>query len=201
MAEAGVEHEVRGPDVAGAAHRDSPAPGGHVVVAGVERGLADEGDRQVGGGRAERTELRPEHQRLAGIGCRVRVAGDPVGGKAALQHQLRLGPEVVGTPEHDVGELADVEGADLVVEAVGDGRVDGQLGDVLPHAVVVVGGRPSADSLLDLLTLHVRGELERAAHGLAGATHALRVAGGDADHAEVVQHALGAHRAAADAVA
>ena len=48
--------------------------------------------------------------------------------------------------------------------------------------------------------LVLRGELERAPHGLAGAPHSLRIAGRDADDPQVVQHALGAHRAVADAV-
>ena len=41
---------------------------------------------------------------------------------------------------------------------------------------------------------------ERTPHRLARPTHALRVAGGDSDHPEVVQHALCTHRAAADPI-
>ena len=48
--------------------------------------------------------------------------------------------------------------------------------------------------------LVLRRQLERAPHRLAGATHALRIARRDADDTQVVQHPLGAHGAAADAV-
>ena len=51
------------------------------------------------------------------------------------------------------------------------------------------------------LGLHLPGHGEGAAYGLARAPHALRVGGGDADRAQVVQHVLGAHRPGPDPVA
>ena len=76
-----------------------------------------------------------------------------------------------------------------------DRGVDGQLGHVLTHAVVVVHRRLGQQILLVL-----RRELERAAHGLARAAHALRVAGRDADDTEIVQHTLRPHGSVTDAV-
>ncbi len=144
-------------------------------------------------------ELRPEDEGFAAVGGGVGVAGDAVGGEAGLEDQLRLGAEVVWAPEHDVGELAGLDGADLVGEAVGDGRVDGQLGDVAQHPLVVVLG-PVALHRAEF-GLHLAGQGEGAAHGLAGPAHALGVGGGDADDAQVVQHVLGAHGAGPDPVA
>ena len=72
-------------------------------------------------------------------------------------------------------------------QAVGDGRVDGHLGEVAQHALVVV--RPAAATL----GLHRSGALEGAPHGLGDPAHALRVGGEDRDHTQVVQGALGGH--------
>ena len=146
-----------------------------------------------------RPELRSEDEGFAGVGGGVRVADDAVRREAGLQHELRLGAEVLRAPQHDVGELADLDGADLVGEAVRDGRVDGQLGHVAQDALVVVA--LAVAGLGAELGLHLPGHGEGAADGLAGAAHALRVGGGDADDAEVVQHVLGAHRPGADPVA
>ena len=55
-----------------------------------------------------------------------------------LMIMRRLGAEERRLPQHDVGELADLDRADFVRDAVRDGRVDRVLGDVAVDAEVVV---------------------------------------------------------------
>ena len=97
-------------------------------------------------------------------------------------------PKNARIPQHQVGQLADLDRADLVVEAVGDRRADRVLRDVAAGPVVVggaVAGQRAAPPLH-----HVRG-LPGAHDDLADAAHRLRVAADDRDRADVVQHVLG----------
>ena len=122
-----------------AAHGDEPlrqAELGDGLL--VQRAARDEGDRRGTGGTAERPEHRPHHERLRGRDGGVRIAHLRPHDQAALDHELGARAEEGGAPEHDVRELADLERADLVREAVGDGRVDRDLGDVAADAGVVV---------------------------------------------------------------
>jgi hypothetical protein len=92
----------------------------------------------VRGRPAEGAEHRPVVHRLRRRDGGVRVAHRRRGDGAALDDQARLGAEEGRLPEHQVGELADLDRADLVGDAVGDGRVDRVLGDVALGAEVVV---------------------------------------------------------------
>ena len=119
----------------------------------VERGLADEGHRRMGHRLAEGAEHRPVVDRLGrrdrGVGVAHRCGGDG----AQLDDQVGLHAEERRRPQHEVGELADFDRADPLVDAVGDGRVDGDLGDVAVDAEIVVvagflaaGGRAAPSS-------------------------------------------------------
>ena len=55
-----------------------------------------------------------------------------------LMTQVRLHAEEGGRPEHEVGELALLDRADVLRDAVGDGGVDGVFGDVALGARIVV---------------------------------------------------------------
>jgi hypothetical protein len=72
----------------------------------------------------EGAEHRPVMHRLRrrdrGVGVAHRGGGD----HAALEDQRRLDAEESRLPEHQVGELADLDRADQVADAVRDRRVD-----------------------------------------------------------------------------
>ena len=87
---------------------------------------------------AERAEHRPVVHRLRRRDRRVRIAHRRRGDHPALDDHRRLDAEERRLPQHQVGQLADLDRADLVRDAVGDGRVDRVLGDVALDAEVVV---------------------------------------------------------------
>ena len=82
-------------------------------------------------------EHRAGQDRLRGGDGGVGVAHLRVRDLPALDDELRLDAEERGLPQHEVGELAGLDGADLAVEALGDGRVDRVLGDIATCPVVV----------------------------------------------------------------
>jgi len=192
-----------GPQPPGAAHRHPAAHAGQ-PGAGVHRGLGHEHDRDFGRGGAAPAELRAEHERLGGVDGGVRVAGRAPGRHARLEHQGRLGPEPGRVPQYDVGQLAHLDRTHLVRQPVRHRRVDGQLGQVPQHPLVVVraggAGRPLQLCPLQLCLLHQGGHAERPAYCFPRPSHALRVRGRDRDDAEVVQRPLGRHRAGPDPV-
>ena len=105
-----------------------------------DRRLAGEGHRRV----RHRLAVAAEHlavvdrlrRRDRGVGVAHRGGGDG----AHLDHHVRLHAEEGRRPDHEVGELADRHRADPFVEAVGDRRVDGVLGDVALDPEIVVAG-------------------------------------------------------------
>ena len=116
----------------------------------------------------------------------------PQAGDARLQHELRAhAANSCGPPEHGVGQPARPERADVAGEPVRDRRVDRDLGEVAQHALVVAAP--------------VLGAAQRASSSRRSGTRAARPRRSRpmpcesdesiADHAEVVQHALGGHRA------
>ena len=70
----------------------------------------------------------------------------------------------------------------------------------MPRLAALPGLAPRPGQLGAPDLLHPTGQRERAPDRLAGPAHALRVAAGDRDDADVVQHALGAHRGRPDPV-
>ena len=118
--------------------------------------------------------------------------------QTALDDHLGLGAEELRLPEDEVGDLAFFDRSEVVGHAVGDGRVDRDLGDVAQHAEVVV----SVGILGELAAgvFHERRHLERTHERFADAAHSLRVGRDHRQHAQVVQHVLrglrfGAHAA------
>ena len=174
--------------------------------AGGDRGLAQEGQRGLRPRAAVAAEHRPVVHRLRRRDAGIRVAHRGGGDEAAFQHQTRLDAEEGRLPEHQIGEFADLDAADLVREAVRERRVDRVLGDIALDARVVVArrvgrqaARPRVGGERAALELHrVRG-LPGADDDLADAAHRLRVGAEHADRAEVVQHILGGDGFAPDA--
>ena len=132
--------------------------------------------------------------------CRNRGARVAHGGhrnEAAFQNDRRLNAEKCRLPDHQVGELADFNRADLVRNAVGNRRVDGVFGDVAFDAEIVVAFGVARQ--LAALLLHLVGVLPGADDDFADAAHGLAVAGHHADGAQVVQDVLGGDGFLADA--
>ena len=86
----------------------------------------------------------------------------------------------------------------MVVDADGDGRVDGELGDVALDALVVGPRRGLLGQAADALLHHAR-ELPALGDVLGQPAHPLRVGAEDRDGAHVVQEVLGGHRLGAHA--
>ena len=86
--------------------------------------------------------------RTRGSAPSIAALGSPVtphAGKPPLSTSCGLAPKKAGPPQHDVGELAHLEAADVVGEPVDDRRVDGELRQVAQDPLVVVavlGSRP-----------------------------------------------------------
>ena len=126
--------------------------------------------------------------------------GSPMAAEAIippLKTRSRLHAEEHRLPEHEVGELADLDAADVLVDAVGDRRVDRVLGDVALGAEVVVLARLAGQA--PALAAHLVGGLPGADHDLADPAHRLAVGGHHREGAEVVQDVLGRDRLLADA--
>ena len=84
-------------------------------------------------------DLPPHGHRLGEHRRRVAVARGAPGRDPALEHELGPHAGELRPPEHGVGELADLERADVAREPVRDRRVDRDLGEVAQHALVVAG--------------------------------------------------------------
>ncbi len=88
-------------------------------------------------------------RRDRGVGIAHRGHGDGAG----LEHEIRLHAEEHRFPQHEVGDLARGDGADLRRDAMGERRIDGVFRDVALHAQIVVvadlfgaGGRAVSSS-------------------------------------------------------
>ena len=113
---------------------------GHRSPSPPRRALAKTAATAAGAAPSRRKGRRRRSARRSGSSrCPSRAAPTP---EAALEDELRLGPEERGPPQDDVGELAGLERPDLVRDPVREGRVDRQLGDVAQRALVVVPSPP-----------------------------------------------------------
>ncbi len=77
-----------------------------------------------------------------GCGVGIDAFASPIAAQAImppLMHRMRAHAEERRLPQHEIGELADLHRADLVVESVCDGRTDRVLRDVSAGTVVVGG--------------------------------------------------------------
>lgn len=103
--------------------------------------------------------------------------------------------EELRLPQHQISEFADLDRADLVVDAVGYRGIDGVLRDVAAGAVIIraVVSIQEADTVLH----HVRG-LPGTDDHLTDAAHGLGVGGHYGDRAHIVQQVLGRHGGRAD---
>eukprot|EP01022_Parablepharisma_sp_SALTPOND_P030350 TRINITY_DN760_c2_g1_i1.p2 TRINITY_DN760_c2_g1~~TRINITY_DN760_c2_g1_i1.p2 ORF type:complete len:1290 (-),score=479.69 TRINITY_DN760_c2_g1_i1:1065-4934(-) len=164
--------------------------------AGIEGCLRDEGHRGL-----QATAIGAEHHpvmhRLWRRDGGIRVTHLGGGDHAALQDHRGLGAEEGRLPQHDIGELAHLQRTDHVRDAVGDGRVDGVLGDIALDAEVVVAGGIFFQRTA--LHLHLVRGLPGAQDHLAHATHGLRVGRHHRDRADVMQDVFSGDGLAADA--
>ena len=164
----------------------------------IQTGLRHKGERAPG----QRPAIGAKHQAVmhrlrcgnAGIG----IAHGGHGNEAAFQNQRRFDAEEGGLPHHQVGPFADLNAADLMADAVGDGRVDGVLGHIAFGAKVVValqvfhGLGPTGLRLQPAaLLFHLVGRLPGAQNHLAHAAHGLAVAAHHRYRTQVVQHVFG----------
>ena len=192
--------------------RQAPAQAEFVADVAAQGRLADEGQAGRRPQPAMAAEHRPVVHRLRRRDAGVGVAHQGRGNEAALEHEAGLDAEEGRPPQHQVGPLADLDAADVVRDAVRDGRVDGVFGDIALDAEVVVAGvvcdRRTLTPALSLrgrgskpaaLALHLVRRLPGADDDFADAPHGLAVAGHDADGAEVVQDVLGGDGLAPDA--
>lgn len=153
----------------------------------IDAPLADEGYAGLGD---ERSEHRSAPDRFDGRDAGVGVAHHGLGDHAALEDQLGLGAERRGPPEDQVRDLADLDAADEVTHALGDGGVDRVLAHV-PFDPEVVGPRPLVLRQGTPLSLVLVGGVPGPHDHLAAPAHGLGVAGHHADGAQVVQDVLG----------
>ncbi len=128
----------------------------------------------------------------------VRVAHGRGGNHAALENGGRLHAEERRAPEHQVRQLAHFHRTHFMGDAMGDGRVDGVLGDVA-FGAQVVGAQVFVFRQQAALLFHLVGGLPGAAHHFAHPAHGLGVGGDHGDHAHVLQDVLGGDGLAADA--
>ena len=115
------------------APRTRATPGRARAASRPPRGETNVSERRAAS-RPRAREHRPHQHRLRRRDRGVGVAHRRVGDRAALDHQPRPDREVRRVPQHEVGELADLDRAHLVGDPVRDRRVDRVLGDVALRA-------------------------------------------------------------------
>ena len=201
MSGSGVVRAAGRPCRATGCRRPAPAarrtsePLGQPVV---ERGLRRPTPRDSRGATAGAApNIGRGSTRLRGGDRGVGVAHRGPGDHAALDHDVRADAEERRVPQHEVGQLADLDRADLAVAA--RGRPPGRSctwrrsgGPAWLSAAPSPGKRAAA------ALHHVRG-LPGAQHDLADAAHRLRVRADHRDRAQVVEDVLGGDRRRADA--
>ena len=99
-------------------------------------------------------------------------------------------PKNAGFHKHQIRELSDFDGTDVLADAVRDCRIDRVFGDVAFRPKIVVVGAVLLQ--LAALLFHLVGGLPRAADDFADSAHRLRVRRHHADGAEIVQDVFGA---------
>ena len=109
------------------------------MVAG-KRGLADKGGAGLGDDGGVRAEHRPVENGLHGGNGGVGIAHRGPVDDAAFDDERRLRAEGLAGPEDEVGEFAGRDATDFGGDAVGDCRVNRQLGEVAEDALVVIAG-------------------------------------------------------------
>ena len=85
-------------------------------------------------------ELRAVERRLRRGDGGIRIAHVGPGDEAALEHDLGFHAEECGLEDDEIGELADLERADDVRDAVGDRGIDRVFREVAQRAEIVGGG-------------------------------------------------------------
>src|SRR5262249_1881562 len=120
---------------------------------------------------AASAEHRTIISRLRGWQRCVRVAHDSPTDEAVLDDELRLGAKESWFPEDEVSDLADLDRAQHLGNAVGLRRIDRDLGDVTKDPEVVVARRVFRQ--FPTTGLHCVGGLDAAQPTFPDATHRL----------------------------
>ena len=90
---------------------------------------------------AQRTEHGSVVHRLRRGNGGIGIAHGSGDDEATLDNQGRLDAEEGGSPQRYIRQLADLKGTHYMADAMGDGWVDGVLGDItLDAEIVVLGG-------------------------------------------------------------
>ena len=185
-------------DGAAVAHRDGDfAQAEHFVDPRGMSCLGEEGERRAAHGATVAAEHGSPDHRLRRGDRGVGVAHGGVGDEAAFDDDLRLDAEKGRAPQHQIGDFAHFDGADVVAEAVGDGRVDGVFGNVTFDAGVVVVARLFGQATA--LHFHLVRGLPGAQDHLADAAHGLRIRRHHAQRAQIVENVFGGDGLGADA--
>src|SRR6185437_7286574 len=118
------------------------------------------------------------------------------GDRSALDHQVRFHAKEGRRPQHEIGQFADLHGADFSREPLRDGGIDRVFGDVAldPRIVVTL----AVSRQWAALDLHLVRGLPGTDDDLAHAAHRLAVGRHHRQRADVVQDVLGCDRFLAD---
>ena len=117
------------------------AAGRAAPAAALDRDRRQKGHERGLQGAAEGAEHRPVMHRLRRRDRGVGVAHQRRGNRAGLQHQVRLDPEKRRRPQHEIGELADLDRADMLGQPMRQRRVDRVFRDVALDPEIVVDAR------------------------------------------------------------
>ena len=152
--------------------------------------MADKVEPRLAGGAAKGAEHGAVVHRLRRGDGGVGVAHGRTGNHAALQNQRGFDAKESRLPQHQIRQLTDFNRANFVGNAVGNGGVDGVLGDIA-FSTQVIGPQRFIFRQQAALHLHFVRRLPGAADDFTYATHGLGVGGDHRDHAQVVQNILG----------
>src|ERR1700720_3448169 len=159
---------------------------------GSHRSLRNKCKRRRASCRTETPEHRPVQYRLRRRDGRVRVSHCAPCDEPALHHHFRLRSEESRLPQHQVRKLPRLDRTNFRSHAVSDRGVDGVLGNIALHSLIIVARRISAERAT--LYFHFVRGLPGAQHHFAHAPHGLRIARNHADHAHIVQNILRRNR-------
>mmetsp|Transcript_27196 Transcript_27196/g.56243 ORF Transcript_27196/g.56243 Transcript_27196/m.56243 type:complete len:751 (+) Transcript_27196:184-2436(+) len=189
----------------GAAVRDAFHGLGEAVfflhVALSSRGGGHKGHRSVVGAGAAAGLVGSKHgahlDGLRGGDAGVGVSHLGPGDRASLDDHFGFRTEHARLPQHQIGELADLDAAHVLGHPVRDGRIDRVLCQVAFHAdvVVVVAGVFLEGAAL---ALHFAGRLPGSGDHLADAAHGLAVGRDDGNRTHVVENVFGGDRFGTD---
>ena len=171
-----VEDQVFFGDPAGVFNGDEALIEREVLfVSFVQECLADECDGCCVFGSTVGCELLPVKHGLGRWDRGVGVAHVCEGYEAAFQNEFGFGSEKGGFPDNEIGELTDLDGADLVRNAAGDCRIDSVFRHI-SEGSEIIGCRMELGFELSELHFHLVSGLPGTGDYFSDSTHCLAVA-------------------------